>query len=333
MNSHIAWVEKYRPSYMTDIIGHSDILNILKALIQNDNLINLIFSGPSGTGKTSLVRVIVNEYYGSNAYYNVLELNASDERGIETVRNRIKQFVNNDNISQNTNTPYKLPKLVILDEFDAMTMDAQLILTSIMDYSFENAKFIFICNYLHKVIQPILSRCISFRFLPIEHQLIQRQLNHIIRKENASVDHEIVHKISSCSSGDLRKAINTLQSVCMIDTIQTVDDFCNLQGMVSDNEILNIIHKINNESFEHTCNYVNTIKTNDNFSIKDLLQCIFDKIRSQLQNKNIYFTKINNVNLKKLIHELQDLEETISICIDSNTHLYAFIGIFYKYIT
>jgi DNA polymerase III delta prime subunit len=318
---------------MTDIIGHSDILNILKALIQNDNLINLIFSGPSGTGKTSLVRVIINEYYGMNAYYNVLELNASDERGIETVRNRIKQFVNNDNISQNTNTPYKLPKLVILDEFDAMTMDAQLILTSIMDYSFENAKFIFICNYLHKVIQPILSRCISFRFLPIENQLIQRQLTHIINKENASVDHEIIQKISSCSSGDLRKAINTLQSVCMIDTIQTVDDFCNLQGMVSYNEILNIINKINNESFEHTCDYVNTIKTNDNFSIKDLLQCIFDKIRLQLQNRTIYFTKINNVNLKKLINELQDLEETISICIDSNTHLYAFIGIFYKYIT
>lgn len=333
MNSHIAWVEKFRPSYMTDIIGHSDILNILKALIQNDNLINLIFSGPSGTGKTSLVRVIINEYYGMNAYYNVLELNASDERGIETVRNRIKQFVNNDNISQNTNTPYKLPKLVILDEFDAMTMDAQLILTSIMDYSFENAKFIFICNYLHKVIQPILSRCISFRFLPIENQLIQRQLTHIINKENASVDHEIIQKISSCSSGDLRKAINTLQSVCMIDTIQTVDDFCNLQGMVSYNEILNIINKINNESFEHTCDYVNTIKTNDNFSIKDLLQCIFDKIRLQLQNRTIYFTKINNVNLKKLINELQDLEETISICIDSNTHLYAFIGIFYKYIT
>lgn len=333
MNSHIAWVEKYRPSYMTDIIGHTDILNILKALVQNDNMINLIFSGPSGTGKTSLVRVIVNEYYGSNAYYNVLELNASDERGIETVRNRIKQFVNNENISQNTESPFKLPKLVILDEFDAMTMDAQLILTSIMDYSFENAKFIFICNYLHKVIQPILSRCISFRFLPIGVPLIQRQLQHIVTKEQSDISDDIVKKIAESSSGDLRKAINTLQSVCMIDTIQTVDDFCNLQGMVSEDEIVKIIHNINTQPFEYTCEYVTKIKLKDNFSIKDLLQCMFDKIRLQLQNKSNYFTKITNNDLKRLIHELQDLEETISICIDSNTHLYAFIGIFYKYIT
>jgi DNA polymerase III delta prime subunit len=200
-----------------------------------------------------------------------------------------------------------------------------------MDYSFENAKFIFICNYLQKIIQPIFSRCFLFRFLPISNRLIFTQLKSIVNKESIALNYDIIQKITDFSFGDLRKAINTLQSICMIDTIQSIDDFCNLQGIPSKIQIEKIIGLINYDSFEKTCDYVQDLKSKDNFSTKDLFQSIFEKIKLQLQKDVCIFRNINQEKLKKIIFALQELEETISICIDSNTHLYALISIFYKY--
>jgi replication factor C small subunit len=205
----LMWVEKYRPKTLEDVVGLKDIVESLKAFMKNPKIMpHLMLAGIPGTGKTTIALCIAHELYGANWRNFTLELNASDERGIDTVRDRIKDFSRYSR-SGFGDIPFAL---IILDECDQMTGPAQTALRRIMETSSRTSRFILICNQSSKIIEPIQSRCAIFRFSRLDKQAMKDQLQYIAKKENIALQPEAAERIVDYSEGDLRHAINALQT-------------------------------------------------------------------------------------------------------------------------
>jgi replication factor C small subunit len=205
----LMWVEKYRPKTLDEVVGLKDIVESLKAFMKNPKTMpHLMLAGVPGTGKTTIALAIAHELYGTNWKSFTLELNASDERGIDTVRERIKDFSRYSRTGFG-NIPFAL---IILDECDQMTGPAQTALRRIMEIGSRTSRFILICNQSSKIIEPIQSRCAIFRFSRIDKQAIKEQLICIAKKEKVNLLPEAAERIVDFSEGDLRHAINALQT-------------------------------------------------------------------------------------------------------------------------
>jgi replication factor C small subunit len=205
----LMWVEKYRPKTLDDVIGIRDIVESLKAFMKKPKTMpHLMLSGIPGTGKTTIALAIAHELYGANWRNFTLELNASDERGIDTVRDRIKDFSRYSR-SGFGNIPFAL---IILDECDQMTGPAQTALRRIMETSSRTSRFILICNQSSKIIEPIQSRCAIFRFSRLDKQAMKEHLQCIAKKEGVVLQPEAAERIVDYAEGDLRHAINALQT-------------------------------------------------------------------------------------------------------------------------
>ena len=199
------WVEKYRPQKLDEIVGQSQIMELLKNYVEEKSMPNLMFTGPAGVGKTTAALALVKSILGEYWRQNFLELNASDARGIETVRTNIKNFCR----LQPVGAPFRI---IFLDEVDNMTKDAQHALRREMEMYTKTASFILSCNYSSKIIDPIQSRCAIFRFAPIKGQDIVKRLQYIAKEENFDYDEGAIEIIVYFSEGDMRKAINILQA-------------------------------------------------------------------------------------------------------------------------
>jgi replication factor C small subunit len=205
----VMWVEKYRPKTLDDVVGLKDIVDSLKAFMRNPKTMpHLLFAGIPGTGKTTIALCIARELFGQNWKTFTLELNASDERGIDTVRDRIKDFSRYSRAAFG-NVPFAL---VILDESDQMTGPAQTALRRIMETSSRTCRFILICNYSGKIIEPIQSRCALFRFSKLDRKAMIEHLHCIAKKEKVTLAPEAAERIVDYAEGDLRHAINALQT-------------------------------------------------------------------------------------------------------------------------
>ncbi|HMK95403.1 MAG TPA: replication factor C small subunit [Candidatus Limnocylindrales bacterium] len=205
----LMWVEKYRPKKLDEVVDLRDIVESLKAFMKNPKTMpHLMFAGIPGTGKTTMALCIAHELYGSTWRSFTLELNASDERGIETVRQRIKDF-SKVGRSGFGNVPFSL---VILDECDQMTGPAQTALRRIMETASRTSRFILICNQSSKIIEPIQSRCAIFRFSRLDKQAMKEHLQCIAKKENVNLLPDAAERIVEYSEGDLRHAMNALQT-------------------------------------------------------------------------------------------------------------------------
>ena len=205
----LMWVEKYRPKNLSEVVDLKEIVESLKAFMKNPKTMpHLMFAGIPGTGKTTLALCIAHELFGQNWRNFTLELNASDERGIDTVRERIKDF------SRYSRGGFeKIPfSLIILDESDQMTGPAQTALRRIMETASRTSRFILICNQSSKIIEPIQSRCAIFRFSRLDKQAMKDQLHCIAKNENVNLLPEAAERIVDFSEGDLRHAINALQT-------------------------------------------------------------------------------------------------------------------------
>ena len=203
------WVEKYRPKKLDDITSQPVIINTLKNVLITKKIPHLLFYGPSGCGKTSTILALAHELFGDTINSNrIIELNASDERGINVIRDKIKKYA-----KQIMNTANGLPpwKLIILDEADTMTPDSQFALRRIMEQYSKITRFCIICNYHTKIIDPIISRCSVFHFKPINEYDILNKLKYILKSEKLEYDDEILLKVIKMSRGDLRRAINFFQ--------------------------------------------------------------------------------------------------------------------------
>ena len=216
MGSEI-WTEKYRPNKFDGMVGQEDILKRVKNLTNAMNIPHLMFAGPAGTGKSTLALIIVKELFGETWRENYLELNASDERGIDVVRQKVKDFAR-------TKALAKVPfKVIFLDEADALTREAQQALRRTMENYTNNARFILSCNYSSKIIDPIQSRCAMFRFRLLEKKDIDKRITVIAQQENITIQPEALESLYESSEGDMRRAINLLQSTAAISPNITKD--------------------------------------------------------------------------------------------------------------
>lgn len=204
------WVEKYRPHKLSEMVGQQEIVSRLQSFVDKKILPHLLFAGPAGTGKTTAALCIAREMFEDGWRQNLLELNASDERGIDTVRTKVKDYARTRPIGD---VPYKI---ILLDESDALTSDAQHALRRTMEMYTHTCRFILDCNYSSRIIEPIQSRCAVFRFRRMTDKDVEHMFKRIAREEKLTMTPEVVKAIIYVSEGDMRKAINVLQSAASI---------------------------------------------------------------------------------------------------------------------
>jgi len=211
VESNIPWNEKYRPNKVSDMVGQKNIINSLKNSIKSGNFPNLLFYGPSGLGKTSAIISVAKELFKDEYNNRVMELNASEERGIRIIRNKIKGFAKSSvNVNHSSNNIPNI-KLIILDEADNITNDAQNALRRSMEMYSNNTRFCIICNYISKIIDPITSRCSMYKFYKLKEEEFTKKLRNICDFENIKYEKGILSKIFNTSNGDLRKGISILE--------------------------------------------------------------------------------------------------------------------------
>ncbi|OMJ25780.1 Replication factor C subunit 4, partial [Smittium culicis] len=226
------WVEKYRPKQISDIVSQNEVINVLKSSVNSKGLPHLLFHGPPGTGKTSTILAFARELFGPElAKSRVLELNASDERGIQVVRNKIKSFAQTVVSVPVSGYPCPPFKIIILDEADSMTADAQAALRRIMEAHSKITRFCLICNYVSRIIEPLASRCAKFRFKSLDSELSIARLSAISESESVNISKKGIEALVSASNGDLRRAVMTLQSAYRLDQSsqlepEIINDIC-----------------------------------------------------------------------------------------------------------
>lgn len=215
----LPWVEKFRPVSLSDVSGHQDILATINKFVDSNRLPHLLLYGPPGTGKTSTVLALARRIYGAeNMRQMVLELNASDDRGIDVVREQIKTFASTKQIftmggvAAGRTGGVAGYKLIILDEADAMTNTAQMALRRIMEKYTANTRFCVIANYTHKLSPALLSRCTRFRFSPLKEADIRVIVEKVIVEENVKITPDAIESLVRLSKGDMRRALNVLQA-------------------------------------------------------------------------------------------------------------------------
>ncbi|MES1913567.1 MAG: hypothetical protein MHM6MM_005754 [Cercozoa sp. M6MM] len=206
------WVEKYRPESLDDVVSHEHIITTIQRLLDSKRLPHLLFYGPAGTGKTSTMQAIARLTNGAGWRSTCLELNASDDRGIDVVRKQIKQFTGTRQIFQ---TETEQLKWVILDEADAMTSDAQFALRRIIEESTKTTRFCIICNYVNRIIPALQSRCTKFRFAPLPEKNIAARLRQIASAEGVELTLDGREAIQRVAGGDMRRCVNILQATAM----------------------------------------------------------------------------------------------------------------------
>lgn len=210
--NHTIWIEKYRPRRLSDIVGQDDIVVRLSSYVKSGNLPHLLFSGSAGIGKTTAAVALAREFFVDNWQMNFRELNASDERGIDVVRNQIKQFARTSPLGDAEF------KILFLDEADALTTDAQAALRRTMENYAQTCRFILSCNYSSKIIDPIQSRCAIYRFRALDSDAIIKEIKKIADAEGLSVTDDGLKAIVYVAQGDMRKAINALQGAAIQDS-------------------------------------------------------------------------------------------------------------------
>jgi len=310
------WVEKYRPTSFEEVVSQSIAINNLKEFAKSNNMPHMIFAGPAGTGKTSTALVIAKTVIKKQNYYaSVLELNASDTVRMDYVRSVIKSFVN-QNLLLEDNTL----KFIILDEADNIPTQVQQALRRIIEKASSNVKFILLCNYINRIIDPIISRCAVFRFTNLTKEKIVERLRFIADKEKLQIPQTQANKFYDTlffiSGGDLRKAINTLQMSVALELIDNLDpnEILKISGFLDDKTLEKLIDAIKAKDINEVKRIFDTI---ENLDSRNFIRQIIERI----DDLNIQSNDYNNI-----IAFFGDVDYRISQGADEKIQLIALIG-------
>jgi len=263
------WVEKYRPTSLADVAAHKDIIDTIDRLTGENRLPHLLLYGPPGTGKTSTILAVARKLYGAQFQNMILELNASDDRGIDVVRQQVQDFASTQSISFG---PKVNVKLVILDEADAMTKEAQFALRRIIEKYTKKTRFCLICNYVSKIIPALQSRCTRFRFAPLDAANVSERLHHVIQQESLDVTESGLAAIVRLGNGDMRKALNILQSAQMASPHLTEEAVYLCTGNPMPKDIEQIAYWLLNESFSTSHQHITQMKTRKGLALVDVVR-------------------------------------------------------------
>jgi replication factor C subunit 3/5 len=344
----LPWSEKYRPGTIENIIYHEKITKTIVNYMDANKLPHLLFYGPPGTGKTSSIIAIAKHYYKEDFHNMILVLNASEERGIETVRNRIKQFVTTSGLPENKTTPPF--KLIILDEIDAMTEDAQAILRKVVEKYVSNVRFCFICNYLKKINPAIQSRCIIFRFKPIPEKNLTDFVLDVCDKEKIKINKNAIKLIIKRSNGDMRKLLNILQSIYMYINNSDIktnsnssnnklsktqyslideNDVSKILSCPTDSNIIQILKYLQENELEKSYKYISKIIEDDGISLVELISCIYEYFMDKIINNNDKIIKYDLEKCIQVIKNMSMINENLTYCNNDKFQIVSFISIFY----
>lgn len=329
MQPKLAWVEKYRPKKWDQIIGNKQTISTIRKLVEGggDNNVlaipHMLFNGPPGTGKTTTISVAMKEMYGAAAEHMVLELNASNDRGIDVVRQKIIGFVGTSNYLYKAcgiKAPQHSYKLVILDEVDWMTNDAQATLRRLMEETSDNARFCLICNYQNKIDPAIQSRCVPFRFQPLDPKNAVAKLREIADAESVKIDSSALATLSELSNGDMRKCINILQLMSLSHCKITDTDVYRHFGIMDRHQIEKLLEMINlkdggqTKAYRHLCELVSV----NGMDLKNVMTGMYRYMRN---------VKMKNRHRCKLLIDLAHLEICLGSTECEKIHIGALLGV------
>ena len=235
INMQEIWTERYRPKDLDDVVGQKHITERLKAYVKSRNMPHLLLTGPAGTGKTTCSLALAKEMFGDQWKGNFIELNASDERGIDVVRGKIKEFARTAPLGEAEF------KIIFMDEADALTSDAQAALRRTMERYSKICRFILSCNYASKIIDPIQSRCAVFRFSPLTSEAVKEYLMKIVTNEKIKIDDKALDALVHVARGDMRRAINSLQVAASTGKAITIDIIYQTTGMAQPAEVMKML--------------------------------------------------------------------------------------------
>ena len=286
------WVEKYRPSTLDEVVGQDYIVQRLKRYVDEHSMPNLMFTGPAGVGKTTTAIALAKSILGEYWRQNFLELNASDARGIDTVRTNIKNFCRLKAVG----SPFRI---VFLDEVDNMTKDAQHALRREMEMYTKTASFVLSCNYSSKIIDPIQSRCAIFRFAPVKGTQIIGRLEKIAEAENLNITRGAIESIVYFAEGDLRKAVNILQASASTTDEITDDSIHEIVSKAKPQDVRKIVNKALNGDFLSARDLLREVMVVQGTSGEDMITQIYQEVsRMSMENlieEDIYMDLIQSI--------------------------------------
>ncbi|KAJ2376212.1 Subunit of heteropentameric Replication factor C (RF-C) [Coemansia sp. RSA 2607] len=310
---NLPWVEKYRPTSLDELVSQSDIVDTLQRFIDDGKLPHLLFYGPPGTGKTTTILAIARKLYGKNMGSMVLELNASDDRGIDVIRDQIKTFAS-------TRTVFSSGlKLVILDEADAMTTPAQAALRRVIEKYTKNVRFCIICNYVSKIIPAAQSRCTRFRFAPLKLTDINGRLDMIVGREQVDITSDGKDALIKLSGGDMRRVLNVLQACHAAYPRINSEEVYACTGQPSPDDIKRVVDWMLNDDFHVALSNIVNLKRDKGLALQDIITELTPYVN------NIEFPAPTRVYLLEMLAEI---EYHMSVGSTEKIQLSALVGAF-----
>lgn len=298
------WIEKYRPVKLDQVVGQDETIERLKSYVKTRNLPHLLFSGPPGVGKTASAVSIARELFGEDLWReNFTELNASDERGIDVVRTKIKNFAKTAPIG---GAEFKI---IFLDEADALTSDAQSALRRTMERFSNNCRFILSCNYSSKIIEPIQSRCAVYRFRRLTDEAIRKRLEYIAKDQNLSISPDGYDALIYVAQGDMRKAVNSLQAAAFIDPEKPIsrETIYRTTATANPEEVKELIETALLGNFRAARKELNRLLYEEGLSGEDVVGQIY-RVISEMDNKTIMDLGLSERRIVDLVDIIGEID-------------------------